>query len=275
MGAGLGKDKLIYDATTPGEGDSVASYLRTSEGALHATEVAEDIWALDVNIAGGSITCNLDGIYVDDTNLLPDNVGIIGHTRAETPGAAQQVERTTVGLPGDGVVNNNVHGLDTIAFLMGYNGTTYDRLKATSGALHVRGDVADDDTDAGKPIKIGSRAISGLLGVVQTGDRADVISDLYRRIRTTSAPNISLAANTVSIPDTTATLICTSIAGRERVLVQNLGGKAMYVGGSAVATTTGVRIAAGANMEIPLGPSVDLYGISSSGALDVRFLQVA
>lgn len=37
---GLSKDKLIYDSTTPADGDSVASFLRTASGALTATGAA-------------------------------------------------------------------------------------------------------------------------------------------------------------------------------------------------------------------------------------------
>jgi hypothetical protein len=279
MGIGVGKDKLIYNGTTPDDGDSVASYLYGSGGKLTSTTIG-GIEALDVNVAGGSLTVDLDGVYAVTTNETPDNVGVIAHTRAATPSAVEQVFRSTGGTANaDGLTAANIHGLDVNAFAMVYNGTSWDRLGGSSNGVYVQGSVADDTVDAGNPLKIGMRALSGALSAVSaTGDRADVISDLYRRMRVVDSPNISLDQGSTSIPDTTATAICTAIAGRIRVLIQNLGNKAVFVGSSDVTAsgaTGGIKVSGGSNMEIPLGENVALYGISESGNLDVRWLQLA
>lgn len=275
----LSKDKLIYDSTTPSDGDSVAAFLRTSSGALTATGAAG---ALDVNVTNAlAIDVDLDGDYDGATNLTPDSAGLIVHDRAAAPAVADQNKRTTgAAASSDGVVAANVHGQDVNGFLMGYNGSTWDRLLATSGALNVSfsDPTADDAADAGNPVKVGSRAVSGALTAVSTsGDRANMISDLYRRIWVNDTPNVAGSNDTVTI-DTTAggvALFASPLAGRKEVEIQNLGSKAIFVGFGTVTAANGTRIAAGATMSRRLGPDLALKAIADSGSQNVRVLQVA
>jgi hypothetical protein len=275
---GLSKDKLIYDSTTPSDGDSVAAFLRTGSGALTSTGAAG---ALDVNLTNAlAIAVDLDGDYDGTTNLTPDSVGTLVHDRAATPAVSDQNKRTTGGAASsDSLVAANVHGADTNAFGMIFNGTTWDRMRGTSGSLNVAplGNVADDAVDAGNPVKIGSRALSGALTAVSaTGDRADLISDLYRRARTTSAPNIAGANAAVSV-DTTAggVALLASHAGREKVMIQNLGNKAVSVGFGTVTFANGIVIHAGGSLPLDIGPDLALKAIAESGTQDVRVLQLA
>lgn len=276
---GLSKDKLIYDATTPSDGDSVAAFLRVAAGALTSTGAAG---ALDVNVTNAlAIAVDLDGDYDGATNLTPDSVGTLVHDRAAAPAIADQNKRTTGGAASsDAVVAANVHGADTNAFGMIFNGTTWDRMRGTSGSLNVSpiGAVADDDVDSGNPVKIGSRAVSGALTAVSaSGDRADLLSDLYRRIWVNDAPNIGGSNAAVSV-DTTAggvALFASPLAGRKKVEVQNLGNKAIFVGFGTVTAANGTRIAAGATFTSPLGPDLALKAIAETGTVDVRVLQLA
>lgn len=274
----LSKDKLIYDGTTPSDGDSVAAFLHATN-KLTSTTIGP-IEALDVNIAN-TINVDLNGVYDAGTNPTPDTVGAIVHTRAAAPDATNQTFRTTGGAASsDAVVAADVQALDTNGFLMGYNGTTWDRLLATSGQLQVRpfGNVADDGADTGNPVKVGSRAVSGALTAVSTtGDRADLLSDLYRRVWVNTAPNVSGSNAAVSV-DTTAggvAVFASPLAGRRLVEVQNLGSKAVYIGFGTVSAANGTRVAAGATYSTELGPDLALKAIAESGTQDVRVLQLA
>lgn len=275
-----GKDKLIYDGTTPADGDSVAAFLHASN-KLTSTTIG-GIEALDVNIASPiSVATDVDGKYDVSTNPTPDTVGTILRTRAATPGLADQNESLTGGAAsGDAVVAANVHGMDANAFGMIFNGTTWDRMRGTSGALNVNlsGGVADDAADSGNPTKIGTRAESGLLTAVSTtGDRADAVSDLYRRIWVNTAPNVGGSNAAVAI-DTTAggtALFATPLAGRQKVRIQNLGNKAIFLGFGTVTAVNGSRLAGGAIDDFMLGPDLALKAISESGSQDVRVMQLA
>lgn len=278
MGIGLSKDKLIYDGTTPSDGDSIAAFLHATNKLTSTTIGLQE--ALDVNIAN-TIMVDLNGVYNVGTNPTPDTVGAIVHTRAAAPDETNQTFRVTGGAASSSaVVAANVQGLDTNAFAMGYNGTTWDRLLATAGQLQVQpfGNVADDGVDTGAPIKVGSRAVSGALAAVSTtGDRADLLSDLYRRVWVNTAPNIA-GSNAAVTVDTTVggvAVFASPLAGRRLVEVQNLGSKAVYLGFGTVSAANGTRVAAGATFTSDLGPDLALKAIAESGTQDVRVLQLA
>lgn len=272
----LSKDKLIYDGSTPSDGDSVAAFLRTSAGALTSTGAAG---ALDVNITN-AISVDADGVY-SGGNTNPDNIGIIGHVRGAAPADTDQTLRLTGGNPSsDNIDPANVFALDTMSFMHGWDGSAWDRVGVSSGALNVAplGNVADDAVDSGNPVKIGSRAVSGALTAVSaTGDRADLLSDLYRRIWVNDQPNVSGSNAAVSV-DTTAggvALFASPLAGRKKVEVQNLGNKAIFIGFGTVSDTNGIRVAAGATYTTALGPDLALKAIAESGTVDCRVLQLA
>lgn len=274
---GLSKDKLIYDSTTPSDGDSVAAFLRTSAGALTSTGAAG---ALDVNITN-AISVDADGVY-SGGNTNPDNIGIIGHVRSATPADTDQTLRLTGGNPSSDDINPaNVFALDTMSFLHGWDGSAWDRIGVSGGALSVSplGNVADDAVDSGNPVKIGSRAVSGALTAVSaSGDRADLLSDLYRRIWVNTAPNIAGSNAAVSITDAAGgtSVFASPLPGRRRVLVQNLDNKAIYLGFGTVTQANGIRVASNASWSDELGPDIDLKAISEAGeTADVRGFQIA
>lgn len=273
----LSKDKLIYDSTTPSDGDSVAAFLRTSAGALTSTGAAG---ALDVNITN-AISVDADGVY-SGGNTNPDNIGIIGHVRSATPADTDQTLRLTGGNPSSDDINPaNVFALDTMSFLHGWDGSAWDRIGVSGGALNVAplGNVADDAVDSGNPVKIGSRAVSGALTAVSaSGDRADLLSDLYRRIWVNTAPNIAGSNAAVSITDAAGgtSVFASPLPGRRRVLVQNLDNKAIYLGFGTVTQANGIRVASNASWSDELGPDIDLKAISEAGeTADVRGFQIA
>lgn len=284
MSGGFFKDKLIYDAASPSDGDSVAAYLRTGSAALTSTTIGP-IEALDVNIASPlSVDVQLDGLYDVGTNPDPDTIGHILRTRGAAPDETTQVEPLTgAAASADALVAADVHGMDTNGFMHIFNGTTWDRVRGTSGSMNVSalGNVADDAVDSGNPMKVGTRALSGVLTAVSTtGDRADMISDLYRRLRTNSTPNISGANAAVSIADTAGgTAVFASPAlGRCRVQVQNNSAtnKPIWLGFGTVTIANGIRLNAGASWTEEIGPDLALKAITDTGVTnDVRVMQLA
>lgn len=89
---------------------------------------------------------------------------------------------------------------------------------------------------------------------------------------TTDATDGSLVSTAVSVGTTATALPASAASGRKRILIQNLGTGMVYVGSSAVATTTGIEIAPKGTLTLPLGASV-LYGRVASGTADVRVLE--
>jgi hypothetical protein len=136
-GRRLGFD--ITDANTILESDNVGAWLRAgSDGDRISSTNVSGKEGLDVNIIN-PLTVNIDGVYDGVTNTDPDNVGAIFHVRAASPADADQTKRTT-GAAGssDGIVAANFHGQDVNSALLGFNGTTYDRIRTFKSTGRVR-----------------------------------------------------------------------------------------------------------------------------------------
>lgn len=218
---GLSKDKLIYDSTTPSDGDSVAAFLRTGTSALTSTIAG----SLDVNVT------NLTAADVDIRDLVfaTDKVDVGGSVVALDAGTLAALENITV---------------------------------------IAAGNVADDAIDSGNPFKIGTRAVSGALAAVSaSGDRADGISDLYRRLWVNNAPNIAGSNASVTVDDTAGGIVIfTSVlAGRTRAIVKNMDNKPLYLGFGTVTVANGMPVEAGASWSGEIGPDLILKGIRDTG----------
>jgi len=289
----IGKGRLVYDSTTPAKGDSVAAYLRTGSHALTSTDLGGGVLALDVNV-GNDITaeCDLDGDYDVSTNPTPDSVGLIVHDRGASPDETDQNQRPTADNPdSDNVDPANVHALDTNSYLMGWDGSAWDRLTRSANGLEVdvtgftatvdvQGNVADDAADAGDPVKIGFRATDAALTALSAADdRADGISDLYRRQWINSSPNISLDHAVVTVGTTAVQLDSGgALGGRRYIRIQNQSAKDIWVGKSTVTTsgaTAGLLIPRGGSDTIEFGENIPVYAIGEQAGQSVMFMELA
>lgn len=154
----------------------------------------------------------------------------------------------------------------------------YGSFKINSrGALYTQpvGNVADDAADSENPIKVGSRAETGALTAVADGDRADLLSDGFRRIYVNSGSNVAVEDTAVSVTTSATALPGTALTGRRKIYIQNLDNQAIFLGGSGVTTSNGLRIAAGGVFEDEVGDDVGLFAIAAAGTADVRVLELA
>lgn len=166
---------------------------------------------------------------------------------------------------------------DTLAASTSADGD-YGAFKSNSrGALWAVpvGTAADDAADTENPVKVGSRAESGALTAVSDGDRADLLSDDFRRVYVNSGANIAVAQAVVSVTTTATALPTTALTGRRKIYIQNLGNQEIFLGGSGVTTADGLRIAAGAVWEDEVGDDVGLFAIKAAGSASVRVLELA
>ena len=147
------------------------------------------------------------------------------------------------------------------------------------GSINVSFSVptADDAVDAGNPLKVGTRALSGALAAVSaSGDRADMISDLYRRLWVNDSANIALKNSAETVGVTAAQVLATPLAGRRMVTIQNEGTVDVYMGHNAsVTTANGIKISKKSSATYELGEDIDIYMISGTAGQDVRFLEAA
>lgn len=138
------------------------------------------------------------------------------------------------------------------------------------------GTVDDDAVDNQFPVKIGARADS-VLSAVSDGDRTNVISDLFRRVRVNDAPDISVLQSQDNVDNVAETLMGTALTGRKKLFVQNLStSRDIYVGATGVTSVDGFQIRRGTTWEFEMGPNIALFAIgTSASAADIRQLELA
>lgn len=242
--------KLVYDssdADTLAASDFAGAHLYAGDTKLTMTSSGGKD-ALDVNIIN-AITVDLDGVYDVSDNPLPDNAGLIAHTRSASPSAVEQVERTTAGVASaDDVVAANVHGLDVNAFNMIFDGTNWDRLRGTAGALNIN--------DGGNSITVDDGA--GSLTVDFTSDPA--------------LANVGyLATRKTNIADVEVALLASQLAGRKYFLGMNNSHKSIEIINPSGAFGAGFPIYPGVYQMLRAGPALNFKVIGPTGAVGLDF----
>jgi hypothetical protein len=303
------KDRLVFDTTdvnTIADSDSVGAFVRSSSGALIESKsidsadwlnVASALFdgsgvaltsslvggkqGLDVNILN-AIAVSLDGVYDGGGNPTPDTVGMIAHGRGATPGAADQTFRSTGGAASaDAVVAANVQALDVNAFGMAYNGTTWDRLRATSGALHISDGGGSLTVDA---VNLDIRDLTHAADSVRLGDGTSLVTtttvggDVGLDVNVLSDPSLAstaIAAAAVTATTTAADVVASPLSARKYLFVYNNGNQRVFVGQSGVTSTSGFPVSPGSYLELRAGAAVDIEIVANSGSQNIRTLELA
>lgn len=299
----LGKDLLVFDATCADDSDNVGAFLRSSDGTLltHSTDGAKE--CLDVSI------CNVTdfGMYDEDSGhtsgdrgqfilgvrhdadtSLVDTDGDYAPLQLDEQGRLKVIADLDVDFDyvyaedsGHTTGDLGSHSLgvrkDTLSASTDADGDYASFLSTSRGALWTTpvGTAADGAADDEYPVKIGFRAMSTLTAV-DANDRADGITDLYRRQWVNDSADIAATNAATSVDDTVGgtQLKVAALACRRNIMIQNLDNKAIYVGLTGVTAATGMRIGAGASMMLDVGPNIDLYAIGDAAGADVRIMEL-
>lgn len=143
----------------------------------------------------------------------------------------------------------------------------------------VVGNIADNSSDSGDPVKAGSRASFGaaLSAVSATNDRADMISDRYRRLFISGSADVAVKNTQVSVGTSAASLLVSQLQGRRKIYIQNNSTKAIiYLGADdTVTSSNGLAVGAGAVFSEEVGEDVSIWVIGSTSSIDVRVYELA
>jgi hypothetical protein len=269
----LNKSKLVYDATDGG--DVVGAVLKASGGHLTSTTIGADE-ALDVNVVGQAGFYNEDDPYVNggagSAILMKREDTLAVDTSAD--GDWQFFKSTNKG-------ELYVHDSDSLVKLTSME-SFINQLTFSDGNLNVEADidihsdVADDAVDSENPIKMGSRSVFGLLGAISaTGDKANLISDKYRRIYVNDSYNIGLKNSAATITTTAAQIAASPLAGRREIEIYNNSNKPMYVGfDNTVTTSTGFPIHVGSSYCVEAGEDLAVWLIGEVASQNARIIEI-
>lgn len=232
---------------------------------------------LDIN-ADGSVNATVSATNLDIRDLLntSDSVAIGDETNLVD---MQQMDAafgtSSYGFPIYGVRR------DAAGSPVSADGDSHPLVFNDDGELKVAADltsqIADDDADAGNPIKIGGRGVSGALTALSaSGDRYHLLGDLYRRTYVNTSYNVAMNTVAASVTTTAAEVLSTPLGGRRSVTIQNRGSQSVFLlESAATAKTDGIEIPKSSSATYEIGEDVNLYLVADSGTQDVRLLELA
>jgi len=230
---------------------------------------------LNINLAGITST---DGLLVDPSTpsawgiYLEDSASASGDKGIGILAVRNDVEGSLVSADGDyGHLQLDALGrLRVAADISVTNG--FEKLEDSA---HSSGDVGGYILSVRQDVLASSTSANGDYQSFKT----DSLGSLWvRESAAAPAPNTSFLVTSTNVDNTVGgtAIPATPLAERKSIIVQNLGTKEMFIGPTGVTTTTGLRIAAGGNVELEVGPGIALFAIGSSAtALPVKTFEIA
>lgn len=247
-------------SATPGDTQQVE---RTTAGAPGDDITADNINGLDVN----SFLHGFDGTAYDHIKATANAL----HVYIDDQNGDVSVTATDLDIRDLDYTQDNVEIKDSGGDALAIN---------ADGSIDVglTDLIADDAADSGGSLKVGSRAVdSALTELSAADDRADLLSDLYRRVYINESCNVGIAQSQKDVTSTAASLVTTALSGRKKMLIKNYDKTVFFIGKDASVTTAdGYPIDRGTNIEMCVGEHVPVYGISDDvTGYDARILELA
>ena len=251
MLGGMGKSRILVDTGTIAAGDSIASYLVDSAGALLTSTLVGSDQALDVNI--------VRGIFAEDSAHVSGDFGFATWAVRNDAGTA---------LAADG---------DYIPFTTDASGALRVAGTFMSGADKVE-DTAHTTGDTGS-YQLAVRHDTAGTQVSADGDYASMQQTADGYLRAIGISETAILQQVVSVATTATQIPASNLANRKHITIQNVGGGLIYIGSSTVtadaAATGGLVLSNGGTFEADAGPDVDIYGRTVGSAKNVAIVELS
>jgi hypothetical protein len=192
----------------------------------------------------------------------------------------------TLAVEANGSINVNILGGINVEVDLSHvddsvkigDGTDFMLVNA-DGSINVKSssDVDDDAPHTENGVSVAGRAVSGLLAALSTtGDKYDLLADLYRRTWVNTSRNIAVLNSAATVTSTAAQVLVSPLAGRRELTIQNVSNTDAYLGSSAgVTSTTGLLIPKQGSATYELAEDIDIFMVTASGSANIRFWEMA
>lgn len=306
----INKGRIVANTTTPGDGDTIISYLASAAGGLFTHETVGGKTALDVNVAKST------GQYAEDSAHTTADIGnfmLAVRSDALGPLVSADGDYSPLQTDANGLLKvavssftSNYEYAEDSAHVSGNVGAFMLAVRSDAGGSLVSadGDYAPFQVDATGRLRVAADLVSSaeyaedaahtngdignfVLAVRNdtfaalagaSGDYAPFQLDARGALRTSDRPESTVLSTKVTVADTATLLPATALTNRKKVMVQNISNSTTYLGGSGVTAsgaTQGASLLKGDIYKEDLGPSALLYGIVASGTNDVIVLECA
>lgn len=267
------------DSVAVGDGANIVD-LQELDAAFNAAGQSFGVAGVrrDANTSPVSADGDAHPLVFDDEGQLKVRASVVATVE---PSDAEFLKGSVAGDT-DALLHMGVIRQDTLAAITGVDDGDYTSMKVDSqGRLYtvsaITGDVADDAADSGNPLKVGSVSTDAALTELSAaGDRANLISDIYRRVIVNSSAAVAVKQDVVAASAVEVQIAATALSGRRKIIVQNVGNKDVFLGATGVSDADGIELKKRANVELELGEHVDIFAICSAGeSTSLRILEMA
>jgi hypothetical protein len=285
----MNKQQLILDTTALSESDNVGAYLRSADGTLLTHTDVGGKKSLDVNVAN-SVTVTATNLDIRDLAFATDKVDVSGSVVALDAPTLAALENITVSAT-DLDIRNLDYSLDNVAI----KGSTGNQLVVNAdGSINV---LADISLVSGSDKAEDAAHASGDIGTYVLAVRQDTLASsvsadgdygsfklnslgaLYVEVAKSAVPTHSAWKTSQNTVNATAELIVAAdLSNRKKIFIQNNsnGSNSLYLGDlNTVTSADGIRLPAGASMELEIAAGVAIYGISTAAGADIRVAEFA
>lgn len=266
-----GKTKIAVNTGTLADGDSIASYLVDSAGALLTSTLVGSDQSLDVNITQSvlptgaatettlaSLLTELQALtFAEDSAHSSGDLGVMSLAVRNDAGTA---------LAADG---------DYIPFTTDSSGALRVAVAGTIVA-NIEGDYAEDtahaDADRGLFVMSVRNDNQATTFTSASGDYAPIATDKKGAVYTKSTLNGSNLQQIVTVGTSAVALPTTPLTDRVSMFIQMLSGGSLYLGSATVTNlgaTRGLKLGDGGYVNLDVGPNNTIYGIANAAGKEV------
>lgn len=271
-----GSGATVPSAQTVNLTGGAASTVWTSAHGDYSPLSVNQFGQLNVNLASASSSLLVDPLTPSNWGLYAeDSASASGDKGAFILAVRNDVEGSLVSADGDyGALQLDALGrLRVAADISVVNG--FEKLEDSA---HSSGDVGGYMLSVRQDTLASSTSADGDYQSFKT----DSVGSLWVRqsvgAPAEQAPNTAILSTSTSVDNTVGgtAIPAAPLASRKSIIVQNLGSKEIFIGPSGVTTANGLRIAAGGNVELAIGPSIALYAIGATAtALAVKTFEIS
>jgi len=240
----ISKEKLVFDPANPDDTDNSGAFVRSADGSLITSTTDGLLERLDVSTGAEHYEgAAFAGGEKGSLTLAVDNLGNFAPLRVNADGE----------LLVDVQVNS---GSDK-----------------TEDSTHVSGDVGSYILSVREDTLTTSTSASGDYQSFKTDSSGALWANVYKQA---PATNNGWLVSSNAIVDTAELVVVASLTDRKSILIQNVGNRPVYLGDSnTVTSSTGIRLSAGAAIELDVSAAVPIYAISDATGSDLRVAQFA
>jgi len=278
----LTKDRLIADDADLAHSDKVASYIISAgEAAITSTNISSKE-ALDVNVVN-EIAVDLD--HTTDSIQLGDGTTLVNVTLSNElkvndadANTALSAIQTAVEIL-DNAISGSEMQVDIVSDLpLAYADDSVTAHQGGTWTIDSITNVVSIDDNSGSitvdasDLDIRDLAYATDSVTVYQGTDPWVVSGTV----IPAVPNASILATAVAGSATAVALPASPLANRKNIYIQNNTNTDIFIGSAAVTLASGLRIAKGATLDFPFGPSVAVYAIGEAAISgNINVLEIA